>query len=302
MILNIVLAGLKKETGEGVLQRLEALISGLPENTNYCVYETESEECAEEIHQWAAHLPLAEPDGTGDDSPVLFCGTSRGKELAMRFAAAKGMSCYTEIISLNETNGKVVALRDVYSTHLKRELSAERAVLAASASGMKKEYTPAEQTENVKIHDFKLLAGNLIQVDYLKDTLSDEIRLETGENLAGAKLVLLGGKGLGKKENFQRLEALAEKLGASCGCTRPVAMAGWASYDKVVGISGSILSADVCIAFGVSGAGPLMAGAGGAARLVAVNNDPKAPIFKAAQDGLVADCLEILAAMEQEVQ
>ena len=51
--------------------------------------------------------------------------------------------------------------------------------------------------------------------------------------------MLLGGKGLGSKANFERLEALAEKLGASCGCTRPVAMAGWASYDKVVGLSGS---------------------------------------------------------------
>ena len=302
MIFKIVLAGLKKENGEGVLQRLESLISSLPENTDFCIYETESEECAEEIRQWAAHLPQAEHADGGDNSPVLFCGTSRGKELAMRFAAAKGIACHTEIVSLNETNGQVFAVRDVYSTHLKREIAASGAVLAASASGMKKEYTPAEQTQDVKIHNFELLAGNLIQVDYLKDSLSAETRLETGENLAGAKLVLLGGKGLGKKENFERLEALAEKLGASCGCTRPVAMAGWASYDKVVGISGSILSADVCVAFGVSGAGPLMAGAGGAARLVAVNNDPKAPIFKAAHDGLVADCLEILAAMEQEVK
>ena len=149
------------------------------------------------------------------------------------------------------------------------------------------------------MHPFELFAGDLIQVDNPAKHLIHEEMLEKKEDLAGARLVLLGGKGLGSKANFERLEALAEKLGASCGCSRPVAMAGWASYDKVVGLSGSILSADVCIAFGVSGAGPLMTGASGAKRLIAVNNDPKAPIFSQCSDGVVEDCLEILAAMEQ---
>ena len=111
-------------------------------------------------------------------------------------------------------------------------------------------------------------------------------------------MVFLGGKGLGSQANFERLEALAEKLGASCGCTRPVALSAWAPYDKVVGISGWKLQADVCIAFGVAGAGPLMQGVEGLGKLVAINNDEKAQIFRYADYGVVEDCMKIIEAME----
>jgi len=302
MNVHVILAGLKKDTAEASLQRMEALVSQLPESAEYTVYQSGCEDCLEEIRRWASCRTLAagEPADFEGADLVLVCGTPEGKELGMRLAAALKKPCRTEVISFEEEYGELMAVRKVYSTHLDGLCPAAGSVSVVSAVGEKKEYNPADGTRGgAAVHPFELFAGDLIQVDHLAKQLVHEEMLEKKEDLAGARLVLLGGKGLGSKANFERLEALAEKLGASCGCTRPVAMAGWASYDKVVGLSGSILSADVCIAFGVSGAGPLMTGAGGAKRLIAVNNDPKAPIFSQCSDGVVEDCLEILAAMEQ---
>ena len=302
MNVHVILAGLKKDTAEACLQRMEALVSLLPESAEYTVYQSGCEDCLEEIRRWASCRLLAsgEPAGFEGANLILVCGTPEGKELGMRLAAALKKPCRTEVISFEEAYGELMAVRKVYSTHLDGLCPAAGSVSVVSAVGEKKDYNSADGTcGGAAVHPFELFAGVLIQVDNPAKHLIHEEMLEKKEDLAGARLVLLGGKGLGKKENFQRLEALAEKLGASCGCSRPVAMAGWASYDKVVGLSGSILSADVCIAFGVSGAGPLMTGAGGAKRLIAVNNDPKAPIFSQCSDGVVEDCLEILAAMEQ---
>ena len=304
MNVHVILAGLKKDNAENTLQRMEALAGQLPESAEYTVYQSGCEDCLEEIRGWASCRTLAagEPDGFEGADLILVCGTQEGKELGMRLAAALKKPCRTEVASFEEAYGELMAVRKVYSTHLDDLCPAAGSVAVASAVGEKKDYTPAVGQNGgteILVHQFELLAGDLIQMDYLAKQLVHEEMLEKKEDLAGARLVLLGGKGLGSKANFERLEVLAEKLGASCGCTRPVAMAGWASYDKVVGLSGSILSADVCIAFGVSGAGPLMTGAGGAKRLIAVNNDPKAPIFSQCSDGVVEDCLEILAAMEQ---
>ena len=132
-------------------------------------------------------------------------------------------------------------------------------------------------------------------------TVMEVIPLEIPQDLSRAELVLLGGKGLGSKENFQRLEALAEKLGAACACTRPVALSGWTDFGKVTGVSGWQLNAKVCIAFGVSGAAPLLYGLEPVKHIIAINNDKTAAIFRYAQEGIVADCVEILSEMESLV-
>lgn len=117
-------------------------------------------------------------------------------------------------------------------------------------------------------------------------------------NLTEAPLVFVGGKGMKTKENFMRLEALARKFGAACGCTRPAALGGWADYSRVVGISGGSLRAELCITFGVSGAAPFLYGVENVRHLVAVNKDDRAPVFSRADEGIVEDCIKIIEAME----
>lgn len=230
---------------------------------------------------------------------TLFCGDMQVQTAGKKFAAERGLNSYTDPEGLEAAGGKLYVRRKVYSTHLDGLFPLKEGNVLVLDE--KKKSSLEKITGQAEELEITLVDGMSLIVSAEPSGLIHSEEIIKKEDLSAARLVLLGGKGLGSKANFERLEALAEKLGASCGYTRPVAMAGWAPYDKVVGLSGSILSADVCIAFGVSGAGPLMTGASGAKRLVAVNNDPKAPIFTAAQDGIVADCLEVLSAMEQEV-
>ena len=233
-------------------------------------------------------------------SLTLFCGGSDVQTAGKVYATARSLTCHTDVIGLEAVDGRLCAKRKVYSTHLDGFFALKDGdvlIVDEKKIDSLEEFTAAAAKLGITLAD----GMSLTAAREPSGLLHTEEIMKT-EDLSQAKLVLLGGKGLGSKANFQRLEALAEKLGASCGCTRPVAMAGWASYDKVVGLSGSILTADVCIAFGVSGAAPLMAGATGAKRLIAVNKDSKAQIFSRCSEGIVADCLEVLTAMEQQAE
>ena len=233
-------------------------------------------------------------------SLTLFCGGSDVQTAGKVYAAANGLACHTDVTAMEVIDGTLCAKRNVYSTHLDGLFALKDGdVLIVDE---KKKESLEEITAVAAELGITLAEGMSLTAACEPSGLIHTEEIVKAEDLSAAKLVLLGGKGLGSKANFERLEALAEKLGASCGCTRPVAMAGWASYDKVVGLSGSILGADVCIAFGVSGAAPLMAGASGAKRLIAVNKDPKAQIFGRCSEGIVADCLEVLTAMEQKAE
>ena len=233
-------------------------------------------------------------------SLTLFCGGSEVETAGKIYAAAGGLICHTDVTGLEAVDGRFFVKRKVYSTHLDGLFplkDGDVLILDEKKTECLEEITVQAADLGITLTD----GMSLTEAKEPSGLLQTEEIIKT-EDLSAARLVLLGGKGLGSKAGFQRLEALAEKLGASCGCTRPVAMAGWASYDKVVGLSGSILTADVCIAFGVSGAAPLMAGATGAKRLIAVNKDSKAQIFSRCSEGIVADCLEVLTAMEQQAE
>jgi electron transfer flavoprotein alpha subunit len=115
-----------------------------------------------------------------------------------------------------------------------------------------------------------------------------------GPRLEEAQVIVAGGMGLGKKDNYHLIEELAAALGGMAAASRPAVENGFADSSRQVGLTGKITRPALYIAAGISGASQHMVGCAAAKTIVAVNKEPDAAIFRYARYGIVGDCLEIL--------
>ncbi len=128
------------------------------------------------------------------------------------------------------------------------------------------------------------------------DGLLWEKRLEAPvqSGLSNPELVFVCGIGMGSRENCEKARDLAERLGAGFGLTRPAALNGWGRPEEIVGQSGEMIAPRVCLALGVSGAGAFAVGIEGAGRVIAVNTDKNALVFRHADVGITQDAVSLV--------
>jgi len=117
----------------------------------------------------------------------------------------------------------------------------------------------------------------------------EQISPAANNGLANPQLVVICGAGMGNRENCDKVRQLADKLGAGFGLTRMAALSGWGNPDEIVGQSGAIVSPEICLVLGASGAGAFVVGIENAGRVIAVNTDKNALIFRNADIGIVTD-------------
>ncbi len=211
---------------------------------------------------------------------LLVPATSAGKNIAPRIAAALDVSQISEIIEVIDPSTFVRpiyagnALETVKSSDAKKVITVRTAVFKAAGDGGSAaiESVPAPGTpEHTHF-------------------LGQEIVKSERPELAGAKIVVSGGRAMGSAEEFQRvIDPLADKLGAAVGASRAAVDAGYAPNDYQVGQTGKIVAPDLYVAVGISGAIQHLAGMKDSKVIVAINKDPDAPIFQVADYGLVAD-------------
>ena len=120
--------------------------------------------------------------------------------------------------------------------------------------------------------------------------------------LSDADIVVSGGRGMKSPENWGPIEELAKVLGAGTACSRPVSDEGWRPHEEHTGQTGKIIAPNLYFAFGISGAIQHLAGVSSSKCIVAVNTDKDAPIFEAADYGIVGDALKVLPLLISEIK
>lgn len=234
-------------------------------------------------HQLAENLaPLVTELGR-ECSHILASASTQGKNLLPRVAALLGVGQLSDIISVESADtfqrpiyaGNAIAT--VRSLDPIKVLTVRAsAFAAASAAG-----GCASIEEVGSVHDSGLSR-------FVTEALSISERPELGD----ARVVVSGGRGLGKAEHFALIEGLADKLGAAIGASRAAVDAGFVANDRQVGQTGKIVAPELYIAVGISGAIQHLAGMKESRIIVAINKDEDAPIFRIADYGLVADLFE----------
>ncbi len=211
---------------------------------------------------------------------ILVPATSVGKNFAPRVAAKLDVAPISEIIEVVSPDTFVRpiyagnALETIQSSDAKKVITVRSTAFKAAGEG------GSATIEKIAAGDEGTKAR----------FVSDEIVKSNRPELAGAKIVVSGGRAMGSAEEFQRvIEPLADKLGAAVGASRAAVDAGYAPNDYQVGQTGKVVAPQLYIAIGISGAIQHLAGMKDSKVIVAINKDPDAPIFQVADYGLVSD-------------
>lgn len=227
---------------------------------------------------------------------VLFGGTSNGRDLAPRVAARLAVGVASDVDRLEWTGGKLRARRPVYSGRLFAtvEVGGKPAIATCRPNAF-----PAQEGGSG--------AAEVVDLGY--QPAESKVRVvetktpEAGEiSVAEADIIVSGGRGLKEAANFSHVRDLAKALGGAVGASRAVVDAGWIDHQHQVGQTGRVVSPNLYIAAGISGAIQHLAGMSSSKHIVAINKDPDAPIFRIADLGVVGDLFEILPKLTEEVK
>ena len=223
---------------------------------------------------------------------ILAPATTFGKNFLPRVAAKLDVQQISDIISVEDADT------------FKRPIYAGSCIATVKSNDSVKVITVRTTAFDASpMTDSSVTVNSGDAVDSLNNAnfVSDEIAESDRPELTAAEVIVSGGRALGSSENFQIIEALADKLGAAVGASRAAVDAGYVPNDYQVGQTGKIVAPTLYIAIGISGAIQHLAGMKDSKVIVAINKDEDAPIFQVADYGLVGDLFEAVPELTDSV-
>ena len=246
----------------------------------------------------ATYQPVvAEIVRSREPSLVMIGNTAFGVDLAPSLAIELGAPLASDCIDITLDGGAVSVTRQIYEGKIDARVSFRDATIAlvtvrAAAFPVEDGARSGGVTElDTAVPDEPAIRRF---VEYVEAAVGDV-------DITKSDVIVAIGRGIKEEENLALVEELAELLGGVVGCSRPVVDAGWLPKDRQVGSSGKTVKPKLYVAIGISGQFQHMSGMKAAEVIVAINKDPKAPIFSEADYGIVGDLFKILPALKEKI-
>lgn len=236
-----------------------------------------------------------------NDPAILILGASvQGRDLSARLSARLGVGMAQDCTVFSIEDGNLVAIRPIYAgkAYAKMSFNDSWPQMATARPNVMTLNEP-DESKSAEIIDatFSLDDGSL------KTKVVDTVKDESGKvDLTEADIIVSGGRGMKGPENYNILEELANVIGATVGASRSAVDAGWRPHTDQVGQTGKVVSPNLYIACGISGAIQHLAGMSTSKVIVAINRDPDAPIFQKADYGVVDDLFKVVPPLTEEIK
>ncbi|MBB6446269.1 electron transfer flavoprotein subunit alpha/FixB family protein [Bacillus benzoevorans] len=221
--------------------------------------------------------------------------TAIGKDIAPRIAAKLNSGLVSDAVSVENNGGEYVFTRPIYSGKaFEKVVIKEGLVLATirpnNIAALEKDEsrTGSVSTVNVEIKALRTIVKEVVR------------KAAGGVDLSEAKVIVSGGRGVKNEDGFKVLQELADVLGGAVGASRGACDAGYSDYALQIGQTGKVVTPDLYIACGISGAIQHVAGMSNSKVIVAINKDPEASIFNVADYGIVGDLFEVVPLLTEE--
>jgi electron transfer flavoprotein alpha subunit len=239
-----------------------------------------------------AYIPIiVEEAKQGDPDLILLPATARGKDMAARIAARLDTGLCSSCIALNfdEENKTLVMARLAYGGAAVQKVMCTTRPAMATIPPRTYEPAVAEDGRQGQVRELPEPSASVVKV------LERKVKERETKDIAEARVLVCVGRGMEKNEDMELARQLADTLGGEIGCTRPIAEEyHWLPEERCIGLSGVTVKPDLYLGIGISGQVQHVTGFRNAKVIAAVNKDENAPIFKAADFGIVGDLYDVV--------
>jgi len=250
----------------------------------------------ESLDNKALAMAVANVAKSEEAKAVVFAHNNLGKAIAPRVSVKLEGGIVTGVTALPESVDPFVVKKKVFTSKAFANIQVHADIKILTLAQNSFELIETENNADVEQFDAS------VADDVFTTTVNETNKITGKVLLTDAEIVVSGGRGLKGPDNWGILEELADVLGAGLACSRPVSDEGWRGHEEHVGQTGKIIAPNLYFAFGISGAIQHLGGVNSSKVIVAVNKDAEAPIFEAADYGIIGDLFKVVPQLTEEIK